>query len=138
MQPCLVAAALQFQRTLAKPPPAGNVAELKVHAHRSAHSYPDAVYLGITVMLMHILIRKAAKRSKTGQHSAYARDLIQESGFQAEPRVSRMQSMPVECQAHPTASGAGHKTYQALMRGSVALSLSSWATMEAMPSASAL
>lgn len=66
----MMAAALQFQRTLAKPPPAGNVAELKVHAHRSAHSYPEDVYLGVIVMLMHVLIRKAATRSKTGRHSA--------------------------------------------------------------------
>ena len=45
MQPCFLAAAGQFQRTLARPPPAGKVAELKVQAHRSAFSYPAAVYL---------------------------------------------------------------------------------------------
>ena len=48
MQPCLAAAAGQFQRTFARPPPAANVDELNVHAHRSAHSYPAAVYLRVS------------------------------------------------------------------------------------------
>ena len=45
MQPAFAAAAGQFHLRLARPPPAAKVAEPNVQAHRSAFSYPDAVYL---------------------------------------------------------------------------------------------
>ncbi len=45
MQPAFAAAAGQFHLKLARPPPDAKVEELNVQAHRSAFSYPDAVYL---------------------------------------------------------------------------------------------
>lgn len=147
MQPALAAAAGQFQRRLARPPPDAKVEELKVQAHRSAFSYPDAVYLRATPPSSALLQGRVRVHGPVHAGQQLIRTLSTANGIELPAGCAwpvwgsstcTLNSGSVFCcEWHAWRDSRG-TLYQALMRGSVAVSTSSWDMMEAMPSASAL
>ena len=134
MQPALAAAAGQFQRKFARPPPDANVEELKVQAHKSAFSYPDAVYLLATTPSLALLQGLCAWAWPSACRTACVQQFIRTPVCGLCMACVKFQHLQAAAQYTYRRGTA----YQALMRGSVAVSTSSWDMMEAMPSPSAL